>query len=58
MDEQKPQVVNGYRNGKFFSETRMKTEGNKQVTTVTVNIDQKDDCMSSCFKAFLSCFKR
>ncbi len=58
MDEEKPEVVNQYQKGKFFSETRIKNQGNKQVTQVTVKIEQKDDCCTSCFKVLTDCFKR
>jgi hypothetical protein len=29
-----------------------------QTTTVTVNIDQKDDCFTGCIRALTDCFKR
>jgi len=58
MDEEKPEVINRYKNGKLFSETRIKNEGNKQITKVTVKIEQKDDCFTSCFKSITECFKR
>lgn len=44
----------------FFKEIKQEhPEGSMvQNTTVTVNIDQKDDCITGCFKALSDCFKR
>ncbi len=45
---------------KFFKEIKQEhPEGSMiQTTTVTVNIDQKDDCLTGCFKALSDCFRR
>lgn len=48
-----------HKNVRFFDEKNNNGNCNNQVTTnVTVNIDQKDDCLSGCFKAISEIFKK
>ena len=42
---------------KFFQETKQECKGVTQTTTVTVNIDQKEDCLTSFINALCGCGK-
>lgn len=42
---------------KFFKESKQECMGISQTTTVTVNIDQKEDCFSRFMNALCSCGK-
>ncbi len=42
---------------KFFQEKKPECNGIVQTTTVTVNIDQKEDCFSRFVSAITSCIK-
>lgn len=41
---------------RFFHSAEKKTEGVTQTVNVEVNIDQKDDCLTSCFSGLAKCF--
>lgn len=42
---------------RFFHKEEVKQGGITQTTSVTVNVDQKDDCLTGCFAAITKCFK-
>lgn len=43
---------------RLFHHTEVKTQGGMQTTTVTVTVNDKDDCVTSCFSAIGKCFRR
>lgn len=43
---------------RLFHHAELKTQGATQTTTVTVTINDKDDCITSCFSGLAKCFKR
>jgi len=43
---------------RFFHQTKSTAQGATQTTTVTVNIDQKEDCLTGCFGALARCFSK
>jgi len=48
-------TAHGNRNG-FFHGVESRNAGITQNVKVEVNIDQKDDCLTSCFSALGACF--
>lgn len=43
---------------RFFHGVKSDNKGVKQEVNVTVNVDQKDDCLTGCFAALAKCFKK
>jgi len=41
---------------RFFHQTKSTAQSATQTTTVTVNIDQKEDCLTGCFSGLMKCF--
>ncbi len=43
---------------RFFHGVKTTNDGVTQNVSVTVNVDQKEDCMTGCFSAIAKCFGR
>ncbi len=43
---------------RLFHHAEVKTQGVTHTTTITVTINDKDDCITSCFSGLAKCFGR
>ena len=43
---------------RFFHGVKSDNKGVTQTTNVTVNVEQQDDCLTSCFSGLAKCFGR
>lgn len=43
---------------RLFHHAEVKTQGVTHTTTISVTINDKDDCITSCFSGLAKCFKR